>query len=58
MTETDYRHALILLDTALTLFERRRDRPEILRRRLRALSLELDLLRAGLRQSRVSLRRN
>jgi len=49
MTEHEYRHALHLLNKALALFERS-DRPESIRRRLRELSLELDLLRAGIRQ--------
>lgn len=58
MTEAEYRHTLRLLTTALVLFEQRRDRPALLRRRLRALTLELELLRAQLRQPRASLRRN
>ena len=57
MTEQEYRHALHLLNTALALFERS-DRPASIRRQLRALSLELDLLRAGIRQVPARTARN
>jgi hypothetical protein len=59
MSTTDYRDALRLLNTALDVVEKRHvGRPQRLRRRLRAISLELDLLRARLHQPPVSLRRN
>lgn len=57
MSEKQYRHALHLLNTAIALFERT-DRPESIRRRLRALSIELDLLRAGIRQVPAHSARN
>ncbi len=57
MTDREYRHALHLLNLALELFERT-DRPAAVRRQLRALSLELDLLRAQFRQVPATSRRN
>lgn len=57
MTEREYRQALELLNQALALFERT-DRPRDIRRRLSALSLELDLLRAGIRQVPAHSSRN
>lgn len=57
MTEREYRQALELLNQALALFERT-DRPQDIRRRLSALSLELDLLRAGIRQVPAESARN
>jgi hypothetical protein len=59
MSHTDYRDALRLLNTALDVVEKRyAAHPGRLRRRLRTISLELDLLRARLRQPSVSLQRN
>jgi hypothetical protein len=57
MTDQEYRHALHLLNKALALFERS-DRPESIRRKLRELSIELDLLRAGIRQVPAVTSRN
>lgn len=57
MTERQYRHALHLLNTAIALFERT-GRPAAIRRQLRALGLELDLLRAGIRQAPAHTARN
>lgn len=57
MTEKEYRHALHLLNTALAIFERT-DRPESIRRELSALCLELDLLRASIRQAPANSSRN
>lgn len=57
MTDQEYQQALHLLNKALALFERS-DRPENIRRRLRQLSLELDLLRAGIRQAPAVSARN
>lgn len=57
MTDHEYRHALHLLNAAIELFERT-GRPENFRRRLRQLSLELDLLRAQIRQVPANSGRN
>lgn len=58
MTDSEYRHALRLLDATLTTLAPRRERPAAMRRRLHALSLKFALLRAGLRQPAVMLQRN
>ena len=59
MSPTDYRDALRLLNTALDVVEKRyAARPAGLRRRLRTLSLELDLLRTRMRQPSARLQRN
>jgi hypothetical protein len=59
MTPSDFRDVLRLLDSALSLFERRwSEHPASLQRELRAVSLELDLLRIRLGQPAVALRRN
>lgn len=59
MTPTDYRDTLHLLDTAIGLFSRLESaEPEMLRRKLRELNREFDLLRARLGQPPASLQRN
>jgi hypothetical protein len=58
MRTADYRDALRLVAAAIALIERRRVYRDGLRRRLRRLSLEADLLRARLRQAPVCLQRN
>lgn len=59
MTATDYRETLRLLDAAIGLFSRPDPAPpERLRRKLRQLSRDFDLLRARLGQPCASLRRN
>jgi hypothetical protein len=60
MSPTDYHDALRLLNTALAVVEQRHisGRPAGLRRRLRGISLQLDLLRARLRQPPAHLQRN
>lgn len=59
MTPTDFRETLRLLDTALALVSRHNlDRREWLRRKLRRLGREFDLLRARLGQPPASLQRN
>lgn len=59
MTETDYRDALRLLDSALqAVGQQDSARTSRLRRRIRALSLQVDLLRARLLQPPARLQRN
>jgi hypothetical protein len=58
MTHTDYRDALQLLESVITLIEARRARHDRLRRRLRRLSLQADLLRVALGQVPPSSQRN
>lgn len=59
MTATDYRDTLRLLDTALALFSQHQDRqPRRLRRELRQLNREFDLLRARLGQAPAASQRN
>ena len=59
MTPSDFRDVLRILDSALSLFERRRfEDPASLQRELRAVSLKLDLLRLRLGQPAVALQRN
>lgn len=59
MSQTDYRDALRLLNEALAIVERRDAlQPDHVRRRIRRLSLELDLLRVRLRQPAAYTRRN
>ncbi|WP_414660839.1 hypothetical protein [Horticoccus sp. 23ND18S-11] len=59
MTDTDYRDALRLLDSALqAVGQQDSARTMRLRRRIRALSLQVDLLRARLLQPSARLQRN
>ena len=59
MSATDYHDALRLLNQALDAVEKRHVlRSATLRRRLRSLSLELDLLRVRLQQPPARLQRN
>lgn len=58
MTESDYHHALGLLDATLALFTPRGESAAILRRRLRTLSREFMLLRAHLGQPDAWHQRN
>lgn len=59
MTDADLRDALHLLDNALSLLRRDRDQtPDQLRRDLRALCLEFDLLRLRLGQPAADEQRN
>jgi len=59
MTDTDYRDALRLLDSALhAVGQQDSARTTRLRRRIRALSLQVDLLRARLLQPPARLQRN
>jgi hypothetical protein len=57
MTDTDYREALRLLDSALRLLDRRRH-PRAIQRRVRSLSIEFDLLRARRGQPPAAWQRN
>jgi hypothetical protein len=59
MTPADFREVLHLLDSALSLFERRHhESPAALRRELRLVSLRLDLLRVRLGQPSATAQRN
>jgi hypothetical protein len=59
MTPVDFRDALNLLDSALALIDRRdHSDPDAVRRRLRSIARELDLLRARLGQPAAELQRN
>jgi hypothetical protein len=59
MTPADYLDALRLLNSSLALVEKQQARsPAALRRRIRRLSLQMDLLRARLRQPPTYLQRN
>ena len=59
MTPENFRDALHLLDSTLALFESRHDTdPFELRRQLRSLSLEMDLLRVRLGQPAAAWERN
>jgi hypothetical protein len=59
MRDTDYRNALRVLHTTLALIRKyQASQPAALRRRVRHLSLRIDLLRARLRQPSTSLERN
>ena len=59
MNETDYRDALRLLNSALDVVGRRdAQRTSRLRQRIRALSLQVDLLRARLQQPPAQMQRN
>jgi hypothetical protein len=59
MNDADYRDALRLLNSTLALVEKHRAaQPAALRRRIRNLSLRLDLLRARLRQPAANVERN
>ena len=59
MSHADYRATLRLLNSALALVKQgHASRPAVLRRRLGVLSLQLELLRARLRQPATQLDRN
>jgi hypothetical protein len=59
MSPADFREVIRLLDSAVALFERsRQQKPHALRRRVRALTLEFDLLRTRLGQPSAHLGRN
>ena len=59
MTPADFREVLHLLDSALSLFERRHhDNPARLRRELQVVSLKLDLMRVRLGQPTAASQRN
>ena len=59
MSEAEYREAIRLLDRALDVVNKRDgSRTARLRKRIRALSLEVDLLRARLVQPPARLQRN
>lgn len=59
MSHSDYSAALRLLDSALALVTKGyATRPATLRRRIRTLSLQLELLRARMRQPVSRLERN
>jgi hypothetical protein len=58
MNDADYRHLLQLLHTALALCDRRPASSVQQRRRLRAIRIELELLRARFRRPVACLQRN
>ena len=59
MSYAEYRDALRLLNTTLAFVEKHRSaRPAALERRIRRLSLRLDLLRVRLQQPSTRLQRN
>lgn len=59
MTPADFNEVLRLLDSALALFERGHHRdPAVFQREMRALSLELDVMRVRLGHRAAMLGRN
>lgn len=59
MTPADFREVIRLLDSAVALFEHSPDDdPVAVQRKIRALALELDLLRVRLGQPSATLGRN
>jgi hypothetical protein len=58
MTKPEYHYALCLIDASLALFSPRGERPAVLRRRLRALTVEFALLRVRVGQPARGLWRN
>ena len=58
MNDADYRYLLHLLNTTLALFRQRTAKPDDVRRRFRAISREIALLRARFGQPAPCLQRN